>query len=181
MVINVLEKSSRCNNMYTSLEYVFIDLLVKFGQVNLAYSPPSQTRFSSIQNNRNTYWWLWRFRKNLARSTLRTLHRHRPSSIQNNRNTYLWIWRLCKNLTRSTLCTLHRHRPGSLTFKTTGTHIYEFGGCVKICPGQLCVLSTVTDPVLFHSKQPEYIFMNLEVLYTAIQKYLMGPTPLKAS
>jgi len=67
-----------------------------------------------------------------------------------------------------------------LPFKTTGTHIYEFGGCVKIWPGQLCVLSTVTDPVLFHSKQPEYIFMNLEVLYTA-KKYLMGPTPLKAS
>jgi hypothetical protein len=65
------------------------------------------------------------------------------------------------------LCTLHRYRPGPLPFKTTGIHIYEFGGCVKIWSGQLCVLSPVTDPVLFHSKQPEYIFMNLEVLYTA--------------
>jgi hypothetical protein len=52
-----------------------------------------------------------------------------------------------------------------LPFKTTGIiHIYEFGGCVKIWPLQLCVFSTVTDPVLFHSNQPEYIFMNLEVV-----------------
>jgi hypothetical protein len=150
--------------MCTSLQYVFLDLLVKYGQYNFEYSPPSQTRFSSIQNNRNTYLRIWRFRKNLAWSTLRTIHRHRPSSIQNNRNTYLWIWSFCKNLACSTLCTLHRHRPGSLPFKTTGIHIYEFGGFVKIWPGQLCVLSPVTDPVLFHSKQPEYIFMNLEVV-----------------
>ncbi len=74
-------KSSRCNNMYTSLECISLDLLVKFGQVNFAYSPPSQTRFSSIQNNRNTYLWIWRLCKNLARSTLCTLPRHRPGSL----------------------------------------------------------------------------------------------------
>jgi len=182
------QKSSRCN-MYTSLEYVFLDLLVKFGQLNFAYSPPSQIRFSSIQNNRNQMYdfggfvKIWRFRENLARSTLRTLHRHRPGSLPfkpTGMHLYDFV-EVRKNLARSTLCTLHRHRPGSLPFKTTGIHIYEFGGCVKIWPGQLCVLSPVTDPVLFHSKQPEYIFMNLEVLYTAKQKYLMGPTPLKAS
>jgi hypothetical protein len=63
-------KGSRCNNMYTSLEYAFIDLLAKFGHVNFVYSPPSQTRFSPIQNNRHTWLespfscdtlWIWRF------------------------------------------------------------------------------------------------------------------------
>ena len=129
-------KSSLCNNMYTSLEYVFLDLLVKFDKVNFAYSPPSQTRFSSIQNNRNTYVWLWRFRKNLARSTLRTLH---------------------------------RHRPGSLPFKTTGILMYDFGGFVKIWRfrknlAQVNFAYSPPSQTLFHSKQPEYIFMNLEVV-----------------